>query len=159
ARPGRGGESAGPSGELLAGDREEEVFEAALHGDEGLDVDAGAEQRAGEGRHGDAIQRDPHAAVFALAHDTHASDAPERGPERGGVGRADVDLGDGALARDQLAHGALGDHRPVLHDAHALAERLDLREEVRRDEDGELLGAGEVGEHVAHLLHAARVQA
>ena len=112
-------------------------------------VDLGDDVAGGPGRQGDAQPQ--------LAH-------LDAGPDGGGLEQAPGPVGLGAFDLEvqrgpgqQLGDGALADDVAPVHDGHRVTGALDLVEEVRGQHHGAALGH-ERQDHVAHLVHAGRVE-
>jgi hypothetical protein len=77
----------------------------------------------------------------------------QRGVEAGEVGRLD----EGAGLREQLGTRALRLDPPAADDHHAVGDRLDLGQQVRREQHG-AAAVGEAAQQLAHPAHALRVE-
>src|SRR5690606_8608983 len=73
------------------------------------------------------------------------------------VFEAELDPGRALLLRRQLVGRPLGDDLAVYEDRHPIAHRLDLMEEVAREEDRDPLLCGEPADHPEDLGHTLRV--
>ena len=128
-------------GRLRLGDREEDLLEVALLGRDAEEIDARADQPAHHFGRFVARRADEQSLPPSI-------DRPARGERRlGDVERRGVDL-EAAVGAQQIGDGRFADDLALVDDRDAVADLLDLVEEVAGEEDRLALVGGEAADQL-----------